>query len=250
MRIHVLSDLHLEFAPFVPPDVGADVIVLAGDIWLKDRGVRWANETFSRPVVYVCGNHEFYGDRIDRVQRECREVAAANVHFLDRSSVEIGGYRFLGATLWTDFELFGEHSRIFAMLEANEKMTDFKRIRVKHGGTYRKFSSGIAAGIHAETCKWLEVEFDRGDPSRTVVVTHHAPHPQSVHPMFEEDLVTAAYVSDLTRLLGRSALWIHGHTHLSFDYTVAGTRVVCNARGYHGIEPNFDFDPAMTVDLP
>ena len=29
----------------------------------------------------------------------------------------------------------------------------------------------------------------------------------------------------------RAQLWIHGHTHDSFDYVVNGTRVVCNPRG-------------------
>ena len=32
MRIHILSDLHLAFAPFQPNKVDADVTVLAGDV--------------------------------------------------------------------------------------------------------------------------------------------------------------------------------------------------------------------------
>lgn len=53
MRIHVLSDLHLEFSPFAPQVTAADVVILAGDIHVKGRGVPWARQAFEGPVLYV-----------------------------------------------------------------------------------------------------------------------------------------------------------------------------------------------------
>ena len=64
MRIHLLSDLHNEFSSFVPVLLDCDLVILAGDIDLKSRGVEWAKKTFSVPVLYVPGNHEFYGGHL------------------------------------------------------------------------------------------------------------------------------------------------------------------------------------------
>jgi hypothetical protein len=53
--------------------------------------------------------------------------------------------------------------------------------------------------------------------------------------------------------MGRAALWVHGHTHSSFDYLLNGTRVVCNPRGYplrrQGGFENPDFNASFAVDL-
>ena len=101
MRIHILSDLHLEFAPFQPSEVDADVIVLAGDIHTGKNGIKWILKTIpDRPVIYSLGNHEFYGQKIPKLIDEIKEVAqGTNVHVLENESVEIGNVVFLGATL-------------------------------------------------------------------------------------------------------------------------------------------------------
>jgi len=86
------------------------------------------------------------------------------------------------------------------------------------------------------------------DPSKT----HHAPHPKSIPERFTNDWLSAAYASDLTRLMGRAGLWIHGHMHEPADYVVNGTRVVCNPRGYmhgHGGFENSLFDPLFLVKV-
>ena len=114
MRIRVLSDLHLEFKDWKPPkaDADADVVVLAGDIHVGVKGIEWARRSFpSIPIVYVAGNHEFYGEHIhDMTQELLREGRRLGVDVLDARSAVIGGVRFLGATLWTDFAL-GEMTR-------------------------------------------------------------------------------------------------------------------------------------------
>jgi Icc-related predicted phosphoesterase len=83
----------------------------------------------------------------------------------------------------------------------------------------------------------------------TVVVSHHAPHPGSLHPRYANDLISAAYVSDLTAVIatGKPALWVHGHVHAAFDYRVGATHVICNAHGYGAENPNFD--PALVVEV-
>jgi hypothetical protein len=112
MRLRVFSDLHLEFERFDPPAVDADVVVLAGDIGTRTHGLTWALQTFDVPVVYVPGNHEFYGGATPHLVHKLKAMAAGtHVHVLDEDAVVIGGVRFLGATMWTDFQLFGREHR-------------------------------------------------------------------------------------------------------------------------------------------
>ena len=106
MRIRLLSDLHLEFCPWDPPRVAADVVVLAGDIHNGLAGIRWAAEQFSVPVIYVPGNHEYDGHDIIKLRERWRAPEwPDHVHVLDDRAVEIAGVRFVGSTLWTDFNL-------------------------------------------------------------------------------------------------------------------------------------------------
>jgi predicted phosphodiesterase len=107
MRVHILSDLHLEFGPFDLPKVDADLVIAAGDVNTKMKGLKWLQMQFpSQPVVYVLGNHEFYGDRLPRLtEKLVAEASGTNIHILEDQSFEIGGYRIFGATLWTDFAL-------------------------------------------------------------------------------------------------------------------------------------------------
>src|SRR5688500_19207056 len=106
VRLHILSDLNHEFGEIVPPIVDGDVVVLAGDIAVRVKGVAWAiAASRGRPVIYVPGNHEYYGDSIPRLTEKLRAAGAGSgVHVLDREEIIVDGTRFLGATLWTDSE--------------------------------------------------------------------------------------------------------------------------------------------------
>jgi Icc-related predicted phosphoesterase len=261
MKIQVLSDLHLEsaqFAPSVVPDV--DVVVLAGDIAPGLRGMRWARETFSgQKIVYVAGNHEFYDHQLDALSLQLRDAAKdLSVFFLERSSVEIDGIRFLGTTLWTDFELFGSARSEESKSTASLYMLDFSCIKVTRGLSpallphSSNFTPSDAKREFDLSAAWLDAELASGDPSRTIVVTHHAPHMLSVEPRFGSDLLSSAFASDLTRLLGRSKFWIHGHMHGSSRYNVNGTEVVSNPRGYRrrdGAMENGAFDPNLIIEI-
>jgi predicted phosphohydrolase len=129
MRLHVLSDLHLEFEPFAAPAVEADAIILAGDISTGLNGFTWALEAFpDRPVIYVLGNHEFYGQKLQKLIQKLKEMAkGTNIHLLENDSFSIGDVTFLGATLWTDFALNG--NRVVSEVVAQTGMNDFRRIR-------------------------------------------------------------------------------------------------------------------------
>jgi hypothetical protein len=162
--------------------------------------------------------------------------AGTNVRFLENGAAEIGGVRFLGCTLWTDFELFGAERRPAAMAAAREGMMDYRHIRVSP--RFRRLRPEDTAGLHRESAAWLAGELAKGDAKKTVVVTHHAPHASCLDPAFRGELLSAAYASDLSELLGMgAALWVHGHNHRSEDRVVGGaggTRVVSNQRGYPG----------------
>lgn len=67
MKLHILTDLHLEFGPFYPPETDADLVILAGDTDVGTKGITWAKEAFiGKQVVYVPGNHEYYGSERGR----------------------------------------------------------------------------------------------------------------------------------------------------------------------------------------
>ena len=247
MKIHILSDLHCEFEPFDPPATDADVVVLAGDTCTGTRGVEMARDWFpDRPVVYVAGNHEYYRESTPRLQRRLAHAAHGSaVRCLENGELRLDGVRFLACTLWTDFELFGE--RHASMAAAQAIMNDFRLIRVDPA--YSRFSPADARTSHLSSLKWLVEQLDTPFDGATVVVTHHAPSIRSVNPRFHDHPATPAYASDLEWLLdGRAALWIHGHTHVSLDYEVGGTRVVSNQRGYPE-DPVEGFDPGLVVQV-
>lgn len=253
MKLNVLSDLHLSLGALALPENDADVVILAGDIARPKEAMAWA-AGFAKPVLYVPGNHEFYGGSIAGTLEALKGLSAGTrVRVLDNDAVVIEGVRFLGTTLWTDFMLFGaSETRAAAMREAQRFMRDFSRIRV--GET--PFTPEASAALFAQQSAWLERALARPHAGPTVVITHHAPSRRSIHPRFADSLLNACFVSDAERLLDgrRARLWIHGHTHDSFDYLVNGTRVLCNPRGYarNGVNenPSFDANFLVVVDTP
>lgn len=253
MKLNILSDLHLSVRAMDRPRNDADVVVLAGDLCRPREAAAWALG-FDKPVLYVLGNHEFYGSSIDGAADEMKRLCAGtHVQVLDSSEIVIGKVRFLGTTLWTDFELFGQSPRRDAAIcEAQRLMRDFSRIRLREAAA-DLFTPADSASLFRQHAEWLDTCLSRFHDGPTVVITHHAPSTTSIHPRFADSLLNACFVSDAQHLLdaGRAALWIHGHTHDSFDYMTGGTRVVCNPRGYApaGAPENPLFDPDFTVDL-
>lgn len=242
MRVLVFSDLHLEFKEFQPPRVDVDLVVLAGDINLLSRGVTWANQVFTSPVIYVCGNHEFYRGHIDRTLTKMREAAAEHVHVLENQSLIIGDTRFLVGTAWTDFTSTGDYR--VAMQLCGEWMNDFRSIRI--GDEYRKLRPADLIARNIATREFLVTELAKGFAGKTVVVTHHCPIPE-VAGHHDEGHLGAAYTNEWHDLVGLADVWIFGHTHRQVDLEVNGCRIISNPRGYPG-EPT-GFVPDFVVDI-
>jgi predicted phosphodiesterase len=253
MKLNLLSDLHLSQAGLPLPRTGADVVILAGDIARPEQAIEWASR-LDQPVLYVPGNHEFYGGSIPGTLQRLRQLCAGTrVQVLDRDEVRIGPVRFLGATLWTDFMLNGQgDGRAAAVDAALRLMRDFQRIHVDEDQA-ELFTPSHCAASFARDAAWLAAMLARPHDGPTVVITHHAPSPLSIHPRFAGSPLNACFVSDAQYLLDgrRVQLWLHGHTHDTFDYVVKGTRVVCNPRGYarDGVNENASFDANFTVDV-
>jgi predicted phosphodiesterase len=253
VKVNILSDLHLSLGALTIPENGADVVILAGDLARPREAVAWASG-FAKPVLYVPGNHEFYGGSIDGTVEELKRLCAGTcIHVLDDDEITIDGVRFLGTTLWTDFMLFGEgEKRAQAMQEAQRFMRDFSRIRVGEAAE-TLFTPAASVALFNVHAAWLERRLAEPHAAATEVITHHAPSRTSIHPRFADSLLNACFVSDAERLIDgrRARLWIHGHTHDSFDYFVNGTRILCNPRGYakNGVNENPLFDPDFMVEI-
>ena len=248
MRLHILGDLHLEFASIDFPRIDADVVVLSGDIHLGRAGWQWAHRQFpSTPVVYVLGNHEFYRHSLPALTEELKlETKGSHVHVLDNDAVEINGYTFLGCTLWTDFELMEEPEG--AMRAAEQMMSDYAIIEFSPEN--RVLRATDTAKLHAQSVDWLRKRLNQSDPAKTVVVTHHAPSLLSEPPFHLNSPLSGAFASSLDYLIepSRVPLWIHGHTHYNVDYRLGATRILTNQRGYPQERCN-GFHPGLIVEL-
>lgn len=236
MRIQLASDLHLEhldrYFPgerVIRPAPGADVLVLAGDISNGTHAIDIFKD-WPAPVIYVAGNHEFYGLCREDVIDELRSKACGTaITFLERDTFDFGGVRILGCTLWTDYLLNSPKSKSRTMSEIDSRLSDHRYIRTRSGAL---FSPSHALSDHKISRAWLENELAQPYDGKTVVVTHHGPHRLSIHPRYANETINAAFASDLTPMVEKADFWFHGHVHDSFDYPVGRDRVIANPLGY------------------
>lgn len=260
MRLLVMSDLHLEFAPFdVPLGLKFDAAIFAGDIWRPlANSLTWLSQLRSsvlqgRPVILVPGNHEFYRAELSSARRDGREIAdRLGIHLLDPGTITVNGVRFVGATLWSDFNLLGNPIR--AKKAALRGMNDYRRIKFERDGRGRHFNPVDSELLHRQDVAFIEQAIGEAFDGPTVVVTHHAPHPGSVMPQFVGDELSPAFASDLTELITKYCpdLWVHGHDHGQHDYLVGRTRILANPAGYPtrgGRRENPLFDPRLIIEI-
>ncbi len=254
MKIQILSDLHLNFARQKPITIvdGVDVVVMAGDV---TEGALNAFECVRKlvphrvAVVMVMGNHEYYRTVLPLELALARSSAPKfDIHLLENDVAVIGGVRFLGATLFSNYRIFGDHNAPFAMRAAADGMQDHKKITWSKS-PWRRFRPQEALLLHAASANFFSEALAVPFAGPSIAVSHMAPHPGSIDPRFRENLLTGAYVSDLSSIItkGRPLLWIHGHVHTNFDYRVGDTRIVCNPRAYPG--ENDHFDPALVLEI-
>lgn len=265
MKIQIASDLHLELlfrifpkARVVLPAHDADLLILAGDIHLAD----WAMDAFqdwATPIIYVAGNHEIYSGDLPAVQSRIRaRCEGTRIHFLENESLIIDGVRFLGATLWTDYRIMDHrYSQAAAMDACESGLNDHTQIRL-NGGPFRPAEALV---FHQHSRAWLAKELMSAPlcVDKTVVITHHGPHPHSLHAKYENNPMNGGFVSNLRDLVVQADFWVHGHVHDSFDYEVGKCRVLANPAGYARnvrtarneqelILENPNFDPMLVFD--
>lgn len=251
MKLHVLSDLHLEFAPLDLP--GGDVLLLAGDILVADclrpeRTDRTAElhrsdvhdfftqaTTKYNKVVYIAGNHEHYRGVLQNTHKIIRNFLHEHdfkVAFLDNSCFEIDDYVIFGSTLWTDF-----NNNDYAACEvAKRGMNDFQMISYEDENKKGSLSPYDTTELNqtARTAMSMALEFF--SHKKIIVMTHHLPDMASVDAKYGNDPLNYAYANTGLKTFIREhsqiKYWFHGHTHTSKDYFIDDCRVICNPRGY------------------
>ncbi len=249
MRLHILSDLHQEFGELDIPSVECDCVILAGDVSTKHNGLRWIQKRFRNvPVIYLCGNHEFYGDKLPKLTDRLREeTRGSNIHFLENDSVTIGGFYFFGCTLWTDMALMGDWK--VGVEEARLTMNDYKRVR-NSAQNYKRLSPRDTRSLHLNSLEAMRQFFATHDAKNSVIVTHHAPSILSLPEKRRTELISCAYASHLDDFIleHQPRLWVHGHIHHSNDYHIGKTRVLANPRAYPD-NPNPDFKSDLLIEV-
>lgn len=278
MRLWVISDLHL--LKTKPSEFGsklripeADICVLAGDICDDlEAGLHWAAAVIASqmPVIFVPGNHDFIGRSLSGTVPEAQSIAAHcsgkaygrhPIHVLDNQTLVIDGVRFIGSTLWTDFAILAppnaaaetvERHRNQALANMRGAMPEYQAVYVNEvfGNIIPKLMTPKDAyWLHLDSRRYLEEELSKPFHRTTVVVTHHAPHPNSISTFHGRNNLTPGFVSDLSDLIHdhKIDLWVHGHVHESVDYQVGNTRIFCHPKGTGN--PNFSWQGGL-IDIP
>lgn len=250
MKIQIASDLHTEHKRRSPKldMTDADVIVLAGDIGVGVPAIDWAadlSQAHGKPVIFVAGNHEFYHSDYRVTLDALREAAVSrNVLFLEQDMVVLGGVRFLGTTLWTDYACNVQVPPDLARWIADKNLADHEVVRFEG----RRFRPEDAYRLHRQATAWLLAQLEQS-PNPTVVVTHHGPSLLCEHPQFGMNDIAPCFYSERTDLVQQADLWIYGHTHANVDIELDPGRLVSNQLGYPHEPVPGGFDPAYVIEL-
>lgn len=260
MKIGIVSDLHLEHSNLKMNVDHVDILILAGDIsadpMLLPQFIE-RNLPTDIPILYVLGNHEYEDKIYENVKAQYNNAIKSfpNIKILQNESYIYNNVKFIGTTLWTDF--IGEGQTLYQPNKqwAEKNVADFyyTRTRDANTGKIRRITTDDMEKWSQEAQKFLKYELTQNYfEGEKVVITHFAPHQNSVHQKFKNSL-SAYWVNNLEHLMGFSEYWIHGHTHDSFQYTIEGTNIICNPRGVshiYDIHQNLNFDPKFYINIP
>ena len=266
-----MSDLHLEGHPhFLPrPAPDADLLVLAGDIGSYQPNSRLADADFGLgrfsprqgwpvPVLYVPGNHEYDALDFDETHARLRETCERlGITWLEREQAVFGGVRFVGTTLWADFDALvlqpgaGEPTPQEA-LKLREKAFRAANFYLRKAAAQRHGELMLADGWREQAlvCQdWLRAALAVPFEGTTVVVTHFAPSLRSADPRYGVTPATAGFCNSLQDLMAQAQFWLHGHLHCQQDYVEAGCRVLANTLGYASKGEQEGFREQLVLDL-
>ncbi len=267
MKLQLLSDLHLEVHSrlAIAPAPGADLLVLAGDIGSYQPGSRLLDDSFGlarfsprhgwpTPVIYLPGNHEYDGADFDQTHRRLRSVCdALDIAWLERETLMMSGIRFVGTTLWSDFDALAEPlDDMGTILRKREKAMRAANFYLEQAAVTRHGEPFLAQAQreHALECQaWLRAALDTPFDGTTVAITHFAPTLASADPRYGLSPGTAGFCNALDDLLPLATLWLHGHLHCAFDYHQHGCRVVANPMGYTAKGERENFRPDMVIEV-
>ena len=226
-------------------------------------------------VIYILGNHEHYhGDfatTANRIRSMLESNMLSNVYLLDREVKVINNVTFIGGTLWTDMNqrdpltLYHMTSMMndFRCVQNSNREVSYKAYEQINGVDNRerpvfktrtaRFSPEDAADEFDKMKGYIQQIVEGRPDQKFVVVGHHSPSFQSVHPQYANDtIMNGGYYSDMEEFIQdrpQIRLWTHGHTHHNFDYMIGETRVVCNPRGYINYEAQADTWQLQTVEV-
>ena len=256
MKIQLLSDLHLEAHPhWLPtPSPGADVLVLAGDVGSYQKGSQLTDTDFGlarfsplqgwpTPVFFVPGNHEYDAQDFDAAHSRLRETCERlGLIWLERETRVMNGVRWIGTTLWSDFDALAPSvsgpasaNALAQQLKARDKAFRAANFYLRKAETTRHGEPWLAQGVRDQAliCQdWLRAALDEPFAGPTVVITHFAPSLMSADPRYGLTPGTAGFCNALDDLLPQAQLWLHGHLHAPSHYVHRGCRVEANPLGY------------------
>jgi predicted phosphodiesterase len=284
VNIQLLSDLHLESHPHfaAQPLAGADVLVLAGDIGsyqqdsaltrlavpdfglarFSPRPVHEGGAGWPTPVIFVPGNHEYDGLEFDEAYQRLRQACERwGLIWLEQESVVLQGVRFVGCTLWSDFDALSSAAgtpanaaaapgALAEQLKARDKAFRAANFYLRKNHSLQAGAPMLAEQVREQALKsqrWLRQALATGFDGPTVAVTHFAPSLLSADPRYGLTPGTAGFCNALDDLLPAAQLWLHGHLHCPQDYVSRGCRVVANPLGYARKGEQKNYRPELLI---
>jgi hypothetical protein len=282
VNIQLLSDLHLESNPHFTAQAtpGADLLVLAGDIGSYQNGslldelaiadfglarfsplpVSQGGAAWPTPVLFLPGNHEYDGLDFDTTHQRLRETCERlGMVWLEQQTVVMGGVRFIGSTLWTDFDALSTSAAragdmtLGEQLKSREKAFRAANFYLSKNHSFHQGEPVLAEAVRErglQSQAWLREALAQPFAGSTVVVTHFAPSLLSADPRYGLTPGTAGFCNALDDWLGQAQLWLHGHLHCPIDYRKNGCRVVANPLGYARNGEQDGFQPDLLINIP
>jgi len=243
LRVGIHSDLHTEFSACTIANLPAlDVLVLAGDIGNLLSVSHFLgtirNAAPELPVLYVLGNHEYYGLEFAKAKQQYRQLCDRyRVTLLDNEGVQIDDVLFVGSTLWSDFSLAGQAD--ISMLWARNKIPDYRKIhRYSADGSLVAMQPADTVEEYKKARAFIQESLlsENQTVRKKVVISHFLPAFELLAPGYRQNadaLIQSAYwATDIPQLHQLADDWIYGHSHDCIETTVGTTRFLSNQRGY------------------